>query len=121
MLKIHKMPLKNQFQSRIISAYDKTPNLNDPQPFTGLSFTGDCTVDFLGKERCLMMTSSLAGIAIVDNTIIKTDAAMIPIDGDFESFRFHFEIETAKSNKFRMIFTSYTSCYGDTAIIKLTE
>ncbi len=71
MLTVHKMPLKNQFQSGISAAYDKTPNQNEPQPFTILSFTGDCTVDFLGKESCYRVTSTFTGDQIINYSSTK--------------------------------------------------
>jgi hypothetical protein len=107
MLKVHKMPLKNQFLTGISSRYDKTPNQNEPQPFTSHSFTGDCTVDFLGKESRRSMTSAFTGTGILYNTMINPDAEIIPFDRDFDYTRFNFEIETAKNNNFMEIFTSY--------------
>jgi hypothetical protein len=65
MLTIHKMPLKNHFITGISSRHDKTPNQNEPQPFTSHSFTNDCTFDFLGKESFQRMTSTQAGTGIV--------------------------------------------------------
>jgi len=107
MLKVHQMPLKNQFLTGISSGYDKTPNQNELQPFTSLSFTSDCMFDTLGKESYSSVTSTIAGTGIVYNTMIKPDAEMILFDGGFESVGFNFEIETAKSNKFLWLSTSY--------------
>jgi len=50
MLTVHKMPLKNQFLTGIGFMYDKTPQQNELKPFTSLSFTNNCTVDFLAKK-----------------------------------------------------------------------
>jgi len=111
MLIVHKMPLKNQFQIGISSGYDKTPIQNELQPFTSINFSSDYTFDFLGKESCGRVNSNLAGTGIVYNTMLKPDAEMIPFDGDFESFRFNFEIETSKSDNFMMIFPSCASPY----------
>jgi hypothetical protein len=51
MVTVHQMPLKNQFLTGISSGYAKIPNQNATQPITMLSFTGDCTFDFLGKKK----------------------------------------------------------------------
>ena len=110
MLKVHQMPLKNHFLTGISSGYAKTPNQNEPQPFTSLSFIGDCTFDFLGKESYIRVTSTIAGTGILYNTMLKPDAEIIPFDVDFGSFKFNYEIETSKSNNFMMIFNSYASC-----------
>jgi hypothetical protein len=107
MLTVHKMPLKNQFLTGINSGHDKPPNQNEPQPFTSLSFTNDCTVDFLDKESCCRVTSTFTGTGILNNTSIKPDAGMIHFDGDFDPIRFYFEMETAKNYKLMMIFTRY--------------
>ena len=107
MLAVYKMPLKNQFQSRISSGYDKTPKQNKLKPFTSISFTGNCTFDFLGKESCHGVTDTLNRTGILYKTSIKPDAEMLLCDGDFDPIRFDFEIETAKSDIFMVIFTSY--------------
>jgi len=104
------MSLKNHFLTGISSGFDKTPNQNELKPFTSLSFTGDCTVDFLGKESLRRMISTFTGTGIVYNAMIKPDVEMTPFDGDFEPIRFNFEIETAKSDKFIVIFNSYWLC-----------
>jgi hypothetical protein len=100
MLTVHKMPLKNLFLTGISSGYDKIPNQNATQPITSLSSTSDCTFDFLGKESCHRVTSTLTGTGILFNPMIKPDAEMIPFDGNIDYTRFNFEIETRKSNKF---------------------
>jgi hypothetical protein len=100
MLTVHKMPHKNQFLTGISSRHNKTPNQNELQPFTSLSFTNDCMFDFLGKESYQRLTTTFAGTGIVYNAMIKPDAEMILFDGGFKSFRFNFEIEMAKSNTF---------------------
>ncbi len=91
------MPLKNQFPTGISSGYDKTPNQNEPQPFTKLSFAGDCTFDFLDKESYQRLTTTLTGI--VYNTSIKPDTGMLLFAWGFDSILSYFEIETRKSNK----------------------
>jgi len=108
MLTVHKMPPKNQFLTGIITRHDKTPNQNEPQPFNSLSFTGDCTFEFWGKESYSRMTSTLSGIRILFNPLIKPDAEMIPFDVDFDYTRF--EIETTKSNKFRKYLLPIANC-----------
>ena len=108
MLKVHKMPLKNQFLTGIISGYDKTPNQNESQPFTGLSFTENCTFDFLGKESYQKLTTTFAGTGIVYNAMIKPDAEMILFYGGFESVGFNFEIDAAKINTFLQLSDSKT-------------
>jgi len=111
MLKLHKMPLKNQFLTGISSRHDKTSNQNESQPFTSLSFTGDCTFDFLGKESYQRLTTTFAGTGIVYNAMIKPDAEMILFDGGFESVGFNFEIDAAKSNTFLQLSDSYRLFY----------
>jgi len=74
MVSVHKMPIKNQFLTGIICGFDKTPNQNGLKPIASLSFTGDCTIDFLGKESCLGVNPTLAGTEIVYKTLIKPDA-----------------------------------------------
>ena len=106
MLIVHKMPLKNQFQSGISFWYAKTPNQNELKPFISINFSSDYTFDFLGKESLRMMISTFTGTGILYNTMIKPDAKMIPFYGDFESLRFDFEFETSKSDNFMMIFPS---------------
>jgi len=71
MLTVHKMPLQNQFLTGIGFMYDKIPQQNELQPFTSLSFTGDCTCDFLGKEGLHRMISTFTGTGIVYNAMIK--------------------------------------------------
>jgi len=113
MLTVHKMPLKNQFVSGISFVYDKTPNQNEIQPFTSLSFNGDCTFDFFGKESCRRVTDTFTGTGIVYNSMTKPDAEMMPFNGDFEYFGFNFEIETAKNNKFLVLCANWrTSLIG---------
>jgi len=101
MLKVHKMPLKNHFLTGIGSGYNKTPNQNELQPFTS-----GYTFDFLGKESCRSVTDIFTPTGMLYNTMIKPNVGMIPFDGDFEPIRFNFEIETAKSDKFLLPFTS---------------
>jgi hypothetical protein len=107
MLTVHKMPLKNQFLTGIGFMYDKTPQQNELKPFTSFSFTGDCTVDFLGKESLRRMISTFTGTGIVYNAMLKADVEMIPFNGDFYPIRFDFEIGTVKSDKFMKIFAKY--------------
>jgi hypothetical protein len=90
MLTVHQMPLKNQFLTGISSDYAKIPKQNELQSFTSLSFTGDCTFDFLGKESCHRMTYTSNVTGILFNNMIKHDAAMLPFIGDFDSLRFDF-------------------------------
>jgi hypothetical protein len=91
MLTVHKMPLKNQFPTGISSGYDKTPNQNEPQPFTSLSFTGDCTFDFLGKERCQRVTDTFAGNEIIYNLSTKQDVWLMACTGDFNLWEYIYQ------------------------------
>jgi hypothetical protein len=50
------------------------------------------------------MTDTFTGTGIVYNAMIIPDVEMVPFIGDFKFFRFNFEIETAKNNKFLLIF-----------------
>jgi hypothetical protein len=64
-------------------------------------------VDFLGKESYQSLTTTFTGTGILYKTSIKPDAEMLLCDGDFDPIRFDFEIETAKSDIFMVIFISY--------------
>jgi hypothetical protein len=100
------MPLKNQFLTGISSRHNKTSNQNELKPFTSLSFTGDCTVDFLGKESYHRITTNSTGTELVYNISTKGGSKLILCTRDFNSIGFDFEIETAKSNKHLLRFTS---------------
>jgi len=59
MLTVHQVPPKNLFLPGISSRHDKIFYQNEAQPITSHSFTGDCTFDFLGKENCRSVNSTL--------------------------------------------------------------
>ena len=107
MFTVHKMSLKNHFLTGISSGYDKIPNQNELQPFTSISFTNDCTFDFLGKESYQRLTTTFAGTGILYNTMLKPDAEMVPFDGDFESVGFNFDSETSNCKNSIKIFTNW--------------
>jgi len=65
MLTVHKMPLKNHFLTGISSVYDKTPNQNELQHVTMLSFTGDCVGVVYVIESYRMITCTSGGTEIL--------------------------------------------------------
>jgi hypothetical protein len=85
MLTAHKMPLKNQFLTGISSRHDKTPNQNESQPFTSISFTGDCPVDFFSKESCSRVTNTFNVTEILCDTSKKRDVGLMFFTGDFDT------------------------------------
>ena len=115
MLTVHKMPLKNHCLTGISSGYDKTPNQNEPQPFTSLSFTGDCSFDFLGKESYRRMTDTFNRTGILFNpSKKKQDIGLMFCTGDFDATgtrNTNFEYGASKSDGFMLIFNSYGSCH----------
>jgi len=114
MLTVHKIPLKNRFLTGIGSRYDKTPTQNEPQPFTSLSFTRDCTIGFLGKESCQRMTDNFNRTGILYNTSKKQDIGLMLCTRDFDATRTRntdFEYGASKSDGFMLIFNSCGSCH----------
>jgi hypothetical protein len=85
MLTVHKMPLKNQFLTGISCGYDKIPKQNELQSFTSLSFTDDCTFDFLGKESCSRVTNTFNVTEILCDTSKKRDVGLMFFTGDFDT------------------------------------
>jgi hypothetical protein len=123
MLTVHQMPLKNQILTGISSGYDKISCQNEAQPFANLSFTNDCTFDFLGKESCRKVTYTFTGIGILCNTSKKQDIGLMFCTGDNDATgtrNTNYVYETSKGKNFKLIFTSEQKVYDENeALIKL--
>jgi len=115
MLTVHKMPLKNQFLTGISSGHDKIFYQNEAQPITRLGFTGDCLGVDYDNESSNKPDTAFTGTEILNYTSTKPGDGVVLCARGFDSIRSNFEIETAKSNKFLQVFTSWQQGLDDSA------
>jgi hypothetical protein len=106
MLKVHKMPLKNQFLTGISTGYNKILSQNEPKLVNRLGFTGECLCVDCCSENYQRKTFTATRIEIFNFSPTKPGVGLVLCARGFDSNRSNFEIETSKSNKLLKIFTS---------------
>jgi hypothetical protein len=106
MLTVYQMTLKNHFLTGISSGYDKFSYQNELKSLTTTGFTGDCVGVFCEKEGCNKPGTAFTGTKIFNFSSTKPGVGLVLCARGFDSIKDNIKMETGKSKKFLLLFTS---------------